>query len=449
MLRAVSNTQRHDRTRWQRLTILMVPFTTTLLWLVLCLWNWYSLGSMWARAMRPERDHVVDFYQEWGSAHNYWSGVPVYSPHSTSVPRYLGLAANPVPMIEYNIHPPTSVLLILPLGRLNYPDAVLVWNLISLLAFLASLVIVAIVLSAPASLVLPALTLLPLCHPVYGNLHQGQLNLVLVLLVTVTWALERSHYSLTAGGMLGVAAAIKLFPIYLAIYYAAQRRMRPLLATVVTFLTLTLFTTLVLGSHTYNDYLTIVLPWNAEFRILGYNLSIAGLWHKLFYPVLGERIIPLYSSLVVARWGTLLSNLMITMIVIMLTQRARTTPQCDLAFAMTAVAMLLVSPVTWDAALPILLVPFALIAHSPLTARSRRLTATLITILVINWIPQQILTRLALACHSTNDYSWVFMLGFPSLKFYTLLATFGLVLITFSFDVANPQLKPTGKDVII
>ena len=176
--------------------------------------------------MRPEPDHVIDFYQEWASAHNYWGGLPVYTPHSTTIPCYLGLAANPIPAIEYNIHPPTSVLLILPLGRLNYPTAVLVWNVISLVALVASLVIVALMLKVSASLILPGLTLLPLCHPVYGNLHQGQLNLVLVFLVTAIWALDRRDRSTLAAMIIGVAAAIKLFPIYLVLYYAAHGRMR-------------------------------------------------------------------------------------------------------------------------------------------------------------------------------------------------------------------------------
>ena len=195
--------------------------------------------------------------------------------------------------------------------------------------------------------------------------------------------------------IIGVAAAIKLFPIYLVLYYAAHGRMRPVIAAFAVFITLNLSAVLLLGTGTYYDYITVVLPWNAEFRMLGYNLSIAGLWHKLFYPVPAENIIPLWSSLALARWGTLLSNLSVTAIVVVLVCQAKTSRQHDLAFAAMAAAMLLVSPVTWDAALPILLVPFALIARSPIMARSRLLVAALFIILVISCTPQQVLTRLA------------------------------------------------------
>ena len=216
-----------------------------------------------------------------------------------------------------------------------------------------------------------------------------------------------------------------------------------------TFIMLNLIAGLLLGVDTYYNYLTVVLPWNAEFRMLGYNLSIAGLWHKLFYPVAAERIIPLWSSLALARWGTLLSNLIITAIVVLLICRAKTSRQDDLAFAAVVAAMLLVSPVTWDAALPILLVPFALIACSRVMAQSRLLMAALFIILVISCMPQQVLTRLALAGQSMSEYSWMFMLGVPSLKFYMLLGTFVLATVIFRLETLNLRIKTSSSDIII
>jgi Glycosyltransferase family 87 len=297
-------------------------------------------------------------------------------------------------------------------------------------------------------LILPGLGLLPFCHPMYENLYQGQLNLLLVLLVTAMWVLERSGHGSTAGLLLGVAGAIKLFPIYLAIYYAGQGRVRPLVMALLSFLSLTLITVLILGPESYHAYLGIVLPWNSEFRILGYNFSIAGLWHKLFYPVPGESIIPLWSSLALARWGTLLSNLIITAIVATLAYKAVTFTQRDVAFATTVTAMLLISPVTWDTSLPILLVPFALLTQRTITTRSPWLMVTLTLLLIINWAPQPILTELALAGRSRVTYSWTFMLGAPSLKFYALLATFGLGLAACWYEIASPRLGPANGEIV-
>jgi alpha-1,2-mannosyltransferase len=414
------------------------------LWLGVGLGTWSWLGPAWLAAMRPHNNQVVDFYQDWGSAHNYWSGLPIYTPHSISIPRYLGLPSNPIPCIEYNIHPPTSVLLALPLGILTYPDAALVWNIISIGAVLASVVVVAMTLPNSKALIVPGVVLLPLCHPLYGNFYQGQLNLFLVLLVTGMWALERAGRYRLAGLVLGLAATIKLFPIYLAIYYISQGRARLLWAALVSVLTLTSITAFLLGLDTYYDYMAIVLPWNAEFRMLGYNLSIAGLWHKLFYPVPGEQIIPLWSSLAIARWGTLCSDLIITAIVVVAARRACTPAQCDFAFAATATGMLLVSPVTWDTSLPILLVPFTLIALSPVITRSLWLSAALLTITMVNFVPHHILIELMSVNCSSSGYSSMFMLWVPSLKFYMLLGIFLLGLTAYRLEASKAQLKLPG-----
>jgi hypothetical protein len=346
-----------------------------------------------------------------------------------------------MPSIEYNIHPPTSVLLTLPLGRLDYPDAVLAWNVISLLAFLASLGIVARMVVVPRALFWPGVALLSFCHPLYASLHQGQLTLCLVLLITAMWALARSGRFGMAGALLGAAAAIKLFPVYLAIYYAAQGRVRLLLTALISFLTLTLITVFVLGLDAYHDYVGVVLPWNAGFRTLNGNISIAGLWYRLFYPVPGENIVPLCSSMALARWGTLISSLAMTAIVATAAYRAQTPAQRELAFAMTATAMLLVSPVTWDHGLPILLAPFILIACSPVIARSTSLSTALVLILVISSTPNLVLWGLFSPSRSLSGTTWIDTIGAPSFKFYALLGTFLLALTAFRCEAASSRLK--------
>jgi alpha-1,2-mannosyltransferase len=346
-----------------------------------------------------------------------------------------------MPGIEYNAHPPFSVLLALPLAQLNYPDAVLVWNAISLAAFLVSLVIVVTVLPVPRTLFLPALASLVFCHPLYGNIYQCQLTLILVLAVTAIWVLERSGRSTTAGLVLGAAAAIKLFPAYLAVYYVARGRHRPLFAVALSFFALTLATAAVLGPDCYCDYVRIVIPRQAQFQSCGYNLSIAGIWHKLFDPV-GEHglITPLWPSPALARWGTILSDLAITAIVVMFIRRARTLGQSDLAFASVVTAMLLVSPVTWDVSLPLLLVPIAVIARRAKT--SRWIVAALLLILLVDWIPQMTWTNLTLANRSLRVAPWTFMLGAPSFKFYSLLALFALGLVTFQTGKETEDVMP-------
>jgi alpha-1,2-mannosyltransferase len=418
----------------------------TVVSLISALWGCFWLGPLCVDAMRPADGRVNDYYQDWGSARNHLVGLPVYTEHAVSIPRHLGLALNPVNSIDYNAHPPTSVLLALPLARLSYPDAVLVWNAISLMAFLVSLAIVAKVLPVPRTLYLPILALLTFCHPLYGNLHAGQLTLILVLLVAAIWALERSGWSYAAGLLLGAAVTIKLFPAYLAVYYAARRQVRPLQAALVSCTLLTLLTVVVLGWDTYRDYVCVILPHQARFRSFGYNLSIAGLWHKLFDPV-GERgwMTPLWSNPALARWGTVLSDLAITAVVATCAYRAKTAEQRDLAFGIVITAMLLVSPVTWDLSLPLLLVPIAVIARH--SESPRWLPVALMSSLLLLWIPQILLTKLALGGRSLSVAPWTFMLGAPSLKFYALLAIFGLGLVALRAKMpkTNPGTMAGGS----
>src|SRR5262249_27328923 len=154
---------------------------------------------------------------------------------------------------------------------------------------------------------------------------------VLLGLVTAAWALDRSGRSGAAGLLVGVAAAIKLFPAYLGLYFVARRRWRALLAAAASFAALTLATGAVLGRQAYDDYLHIVLPYMRVFPTLGYNFSVAGFWHKLFDPAgEGGIVIPLWTSPALARYGTLLSDLIVTAILVRLASRAKTPAGRDL-----------------------------------------------------------------------------------------------------------------------
>jgi hypothetical protein len=103
--------------------------------------------------------------------------------------------------------------------------------------------------------------------------------------------------------------------------------------------------------------------------------------------------------------------------------------------------------VTWDFSLPLLLGPIAVIARGTATSRSLLTQTVLVLILVIGWIPQNMLTELAQAGRSFSVFSWTFMLGAPSLKFYALLGTFALGLIAFQAEKqeTKEEVTPIGR----
>src|SRR5262245_16382371 len=97
----------------------------------------------WLMAQRLERcpkGIQADFVQEWTSARNYWIGRPVYWPLAESLRAYFGQGATTSLLV--NAHPPTAVVVALPLGLLDYRTAWTLWNVASLvlLALSAGLV---------------------------------------------------------------------------------------------------------------------------------------------------------------------------------------------------------------------------------------------------------------------------------------------------------------------
>jgi hypothetical protein len=399
-------------------------------------WSW--LGSGYAGMLRPHGPPNPDYFQDWASARNHHLGRPVYSPHTTTIPLYLGRAQDEKERdIEYNAHPPTSVLLALPLARQNFSDAMLAWNLVSLSTFLAALAIVAANVPELKTLFLPVAVLLPFCLPVYGTLQAGQLTFLLVLLVSSAWALDRSGRPATAGMLVGIAASVKLFPAYLVLYFAARRSWRAVFAAAASFAVLNLATAALLGWQTYRDYWQLVLPSQEKFRSYGFNLSLFGFWHKCFDPTSEHgAIAPLWYSPAAARCGTILSDLLVTAIIAIVTYRARTRDHRDCAFAMAVTALLLVSPVSWDYSLPLLLVPLAVAARAAMT--SRWLAIVLIPILTILGLPQVTMLQLALAGQPLASAPPGFVLGIPSLNFYALVLTFG-ILAALGSRYAGPE----------
>jgi hypothetical protein len=210
------------------------------LWIPI-VWNLVALAACvpqfpsFVRNLRPRPEEMPDFYQEWASARNYFEGMPIYSPHSISSLRYsealhLPPGSSLHGLMEYNAHPPTSVLLALPLARLDFSDAFFAWSLLSLLALLASILLMA--RQCPHSLswwaILPVTALLLWCSPFRQQIIMGQLNLLLLFLLTAAWAAYRSERLWTAGILLGCATAIKLVPGFLFLYFVVRRQWRPI-----------------------------------------------------------------------------------------------------------------------------------------------------------------------------------------------------------------------------
>lgn len=329
-----------------------------------------SQGPEFIQSLRPAPQDGVDFFQEWSSARSFFQGGSVYGDLPDLAEQFLGVRADRTRShVPVNAHPPAAILLLMPLALLDYPDGCLVWNLLSLAAFGASIGLVMHGLRIPFSrwAWFPLVTLLLLCNPLRQQTNQGQLSGLLSLLVTGIWISARSGRPVWSGVLLGTATALKLFPGFLLIYFVLRRQWWTVAVGVISFAALNGVTATILGPDAFVTYVEDVLPSVAAYRATWPNASLTGFVCKLFDDPAPElfcwhwRVVPLWSSPMVARIGCLLAAAVVTLITARTILAARTQLQSDRAFGVTTTAMLLVSPVTWDHYFLMLVLPLALV----------------------------------------------------------------------------------------
>jgi hypothetical protein len=416
-----------------------------LVWLVVAGVIGWLLGPSYLDALRPRRTKIVDFIQEWCSARNYMAGTPIYGPLEPTIQRELNQARDPDDRMffDLNTHPPFSVLLTLPFGRLDYPDAVLAWNLCGLPFLVLSLWLVRRQLHLAPMWWAPiaAVPVLLICYPFEQQIEQGQLNCLLMFLVTASWAADRSDRPVWAGIAAGLAMAVKLFPGLLLIYFLLRRRWVAAAVMLGTFLLANLATVAVLGLATYQTYLRDILPAATVKGRTGWpNASITGIWWKLF-GTLPPEYHPLWYNEPLARAGVIVCSALLFALLARATWRARTPADGEHAFAATVVAMLLLSISAWEHYFLVLLVPLALLWVRGRDGGWPRIAFWLIlvcllapTALLYEWLipggwkhgipgPMQTLTVL-------------------SFQFYALFALFGLSLPRNAAPAIEPQIGP-------
>ena len=324
-------------------------------------------GPAFLANLRPRPDRAPDFFQEYSSARNWAQGLPVYTELDDAVRRYLGREVDhDRSSVFINAHPPAAVLLALPFSRMAFDRAFLAWNVASLLMLAACFGIVTRQLGVPFSAwsVGPVVVLLLLCHPLWEQLRQGQLSLILLFLITGTWAAERSGRPLLAGMLLGTALSIKLIPGFLLLYYVWRGQWRVVASGLGTLALVTLSTATLFGLDAYRTYLQEVLPEVQRFRAGWDNLSLWGFWSRLLDPgaeqALRFKTAPLVYSPLLARILIGASVFAVAGVVAWATHPGRPREENDMTFGMATIAMVLISPIAWDHYFLLLLVPVVL-----------------------------------------------------------------------------------------
>ena len=195
---------------------------------------------------------------------------------------------------------------------------------------------------------LPIYTLLLICNPLHQHLLQGQINLVLLVLIVGVWWADRTGRPVWAGSSWARRRRSSSIPGFCFCTLSSSAA-GAVAAGAASIIVLTLLTAAVLGTESYRDYIVDVMPTLGGWRSSWPNVSLLGFWSKLFDPDSNAGMtIPLVHSPLLARAGTAISCALVVAAVVFVVRRARSQSERDHAFAICITAMLLVTPIVWD-----------------------------------------------------------------------------------------------------
>ena len=190
-----------------------------------------------------------------------------------------------IPLIGLIPITPFSTLAMWPITGLSALAAKHVWLLVNL----ALLVPLCWMIRSMTGLTYQRIALVvALSFPLHRNLLDGQFYLVLLVsIVAACWAYLRELYVL-AGILVAVAAACKIFPVLLFVFFLQRRAWRALVSGAVTGLAAVAVSVAVFGWNVHRTYLHEILPWTLHGEgmppYVTSSASISSVLHYLFLP---------------------------------------------------------------------------------------------------------------------------------------------------------------------
>jgi hypothetical protein len=176
---------------------------------------------------------------------------------------------------------PFSTLTMWPLARLAPLTAKHIWIILSLLL----LIPISWMLRSMTGLSYERIALIfALSFPLYRNLEFGQFYvLLLLLIVAACWSWLRGFWAL-AGTFVAVAAACKIFPVLLFIFFLRRKAWRSVAWGSASGAAAATISVAVFGWNVHRTYLFEILPWNLHGDVMqpyAVSGSISGILHSL------------------------------------------------------------------------------------------------------------------------------------------------------------------------
>jgi Glycosyltransferase family 87 len=267
---------------------------------------------------------------------------------------------------------PTALLLFMPFSRLAPETAHSIWIALNFVALIAALIILIRPkysgLDLRMAILIAAIALL--YAPVTENLIFSQRQfLILLLLVLMMRSLERGREA-TAGLLLAVAVAYRVFPVLIAGYFVMRRQWRPLIYLSIGLAIIGLVTVAGMGLPLCFNFLRgMQLAMTATSDPA--DVAIRGLIIRCFSYGFGDH---LTSGMEIAQRVTIIiAQLTILALAIIPTVRSAHKSGFDLrTFCLWVAATVVLSPLSWIHYMVLMLIPFVAIASAAIRQQCSR-----------------------------------------------------------------------------
>lgn len=328
-----------------------------------------------------------------------------------------------------NLNPPAFSVLMMPLARMSLPSASVAWAVCAIASAAIAVWLILDALSLPHSsrpggrglAFLATLAGLLAWFPTFANFLFGQVSLVLLLPIVLSWRALRSGRPVQAGAWLGLLMGLKVFfgLFLLPLWLMRQRRA---LASALSVLGLTLVVGLwPAGLQGYADYIQGLgsVHWTA----VNWNGSLQGYVSRILG---GSGNHPWLDAPLAARGLTWLADGAVLWLLCTALRRLPATSapaqqhQADALFGLTLPAMLLLSPLGWLYYDPWLLLPAALVwTWGRTRPHPRAVTLGLVLLATMAAAPR----TFTLSYFVNTPHTWLLDWGFYT---YLLLGLFGM-----------------------
>ncbi len=178
------------------------------------------------------------------------------------------------------IYPVSSLFIFLPFGILPFSVAERLWTLVSVLALTGAVFVLTKAVRKPLSWLEYCLMVgvAMLNFPVKFTLGMGQVNLILLFLLCISFLLYQEKRLVPAGVVLGVAAAVKVTPVVLLLFFIRKQAWPTVLAFFGSFGLISIIALLGFGIEVSKQYWLQVLPTLPTVGNLAYyNQALTGL----------------------------------------------------------------------------------------------------------------------------------------------------------------------------